>query len=556
MRVLVVVLVLVVAAAAWFLTMQSDAEPPVVPPTAGGPAKSVEAPTRASALPEGTVATRVNVVREPATGLADAPSACLVVVDHETQKPVAEAVVRRVQSGDEIGFTDERGFAALPLREQEQLAIVRDGYLLRLAPTRVGTTEAEPQRIELVRDRWSPRLRFTFRAPDGGAVADAFVRFRSLAADVRSAPRVAVPANDAVVQRAWTEHGMLAGRPVCADVPVELGAYAPDRVHRLGNGQEVRFVVPGEYDVEVATVAGFTGRVRVRAAAESTSAADVVVQLTAGGIVAGTVVGADGPLEDAAIAVEGGDPLGLVATTRADGTFRLGPLLPGTVVLHVRHRDHEALATQPLQPPVTGLRVQLQPLPRTTLRGRVRVQPDLRPLAGANVVWMPAGGAPITATTDADGTFVLPATGTLPSRLAITAPMHLAYAELVTPGAPFADYDILPASTDVRLQKKMTALLEGVILDASGRPLPRTSVRWMPAQRTAPAGPLGRRVLEGAVLDLPLVATTGDDGAFRLETNAFGVGRLVLVGGDAANAPGIDVEAAAGVTRNGLRLQR
>jgi len=63
----------------------------------------------------------------------------------------------------------------------------------------------------------------------------------------------------------------------------------------------------------------------------------------------------------------------------------------------------------------------------------------------------------------------------------------------------------------------------------------------------------GRRILEGGTLDLPLGARTGDDGAFRIETNAFGPGRVVLA--DDPNGLGLEVTAVAGQTKNGLRLQ-
>jgi hypothetical protein len=62
-------------------------------------------------------------------------------------------------------------------------------------------------------------------------------------------------------------------------------------------------------------------------------------------------------------------------------------------------------------------------------------------------------------------------------------------------------------------------------------------------------------VLEGGTLELPLVATTGTDGSFALETNYFGPGKLTLVGAETA-AGRIDVQATAGKTLNGLRLQQ
>jgi hypothetical protein len=60
-------------------------------------------------------------------------------------------------------------------------------------------------------------------------------------------------------------------------------------------------------------------------------------------------------------------------------------------------------------------------------------------------------------------------------------------------------------------------------------------------------------VLEGGVLELPLATRTGVDGAFRLETNAFGAGTLSLAGGDGR---GLEATATAGRTTSGLRLQR
>lgn len=557
MRVLVVVLVLVAAAGLWwFATGEAD----LAPSLSGERNAPSIGPARegrdVSALPAGTIARRAVAEREPAAGLADTPTACLLIVDHATGAPVAGAAVRRVKNGDEIAFTDDHGRAAVALREPEQLAVVRDGYLLRLAPTRVGTTEAEPQRIVLVPDRWSPRVRFAFRDAEGGAVAAVFARFRSLAPQGAAPARPALPVDDVVVQRAWTEHAMLAGRPVAADVAVELGTWAEESVHHLADGQEVRFVVPGNYEVEFATVSGLVGRTRVTAA-QTADGPPQRVDLAAGGHVTGLVVDASGaPLAACTATVEGGEPLGLVATTAADGAFRIAPLLPGPVTLVFRHNDHEPQTTKALQPPIDGLRVRMQPLPKSALRGRVRARPDLAPIAGAAIVWSPAGSAAVTVRSATDGTFVLHATGTAPARLAIHAPDHVPYAEVVEPGAPFADYDLWPATTDVRLGKKLSALLEGVVVDAAGMPQAGVAVRWIPAARTGTALVSGRRVLEGAALELPLVAATGIDGAFRLETNQFGPGRLVLAAGDPAGARGVDVEAVAGTTRNGLRLQR
>ncbi len=499
------------------------------------------------------VATRSEVTVDPGPPLADAPTACLRVVDRDGERPVAGAPVRRVQTGADIAFTDERGLAAVPLRDPEQLAVVVEGYLLALVPTRLGTTEAEPQLVQLLRDQWSIVRRFVFAAPGGNPPGDVFVRFRpSGNTKPAGAP---VPAGDAVAQRAWAMHVMLAGRPVCADVPVQLGSWNEDRVHRLTATADVRFVGPGEFTLEAATTSGLVARQHVRIdASPRTDAPPIRVALADGAFVAGTVHDTRGaPLGGARVTLQGSDPLGLEASSAADGTFRLGPLSPTQGTLHVRHRDHEPLAFGPVAIPSTGSDVVLAALPATTIRGRVLARPGGAPIANATVAWHPAAGGPVAARTGADGAFTLRATGTSDSRLAITALGFVAYAELVAPGSPFADYSLWPAPTADRLAHGMSALLEGIVVDAQGRPVPGAEVRWHPTQPPAPApGVPGRRVLEGGALELPLGARTGSDGAFRLETNAFGPGRLALADGASA----VDATATAGQTVHGLRLQQ
>ncbi|MBL9079230.1 MAG: carboxypeptidase regulatory-like domain-containing protein [Planctomycetes bacterium] len=551
-------LVVAVIAALVVVRFVGDGVPLPVPGAPDGPAAGAAgegAAATTSVLPPGTVAAHLDRRVATATDLADAATACLRVVDHRTDRPVEGAAVRRVRDGAELAFTDEQGLAALPLRAFEQLAVVRSGHLLRLAPTRPGSTEADPQVVRLVTDTWSPRLPLAFRLPDGSRPAEVLVRFR--ADQERAAgPESPMPAGDVVLQRAWTEHTMLAGQPVCRDVPVELGKFAPDRVHRCPADAELRFVVPGRYTLEAASVAGFAVRLTVEVPATG-SAAPVTVELQPGATVAGVVRNAAGaPLPAATVTLQGGDPLGLVATTAADGTFRLAPLAAGPLTLHVRHRDHEPQAVGPLQAPVLDVRAALQPLPATTLRGRVRLRPKLLPVADATVAWQPDGRTAAAVRTEADGTFVLRATGTTAARLAITVPGCLPYAELVEPGAPFADFDVWPGTTAMRLEAGLSGVLEGVVVDAAGTPVAGATVRWHPAATTRPEGLPGRRVLEGAVLELPLVAVSGPDGAFVLETSQLGAGRLALVdAGDAADAA-VTAEVHPGDTIQGLRLRR
>ena len=196
--------------------------------------------------------------------------------------------------------------------------------------------------------------------------------------------------------------------------------------------------------------------------------------------------------------------------------------------------------------------IQLTPLKRTPLRGRVRSRPGLQPIADANVIWQVAGGAAITAKTKADGTFELQAAGDIASKLLVQAPGYVSYAELVDPTAAFADYDIWPADRATRVAKGITATLEGVVF-RNGSAMPNVSVRWTPDAPSNQVGMPGRRVLEGAVLQLPGVATTDSSGAFVIETNQFGRGSVAL-----AADPGklVPTTAIAGQSKQGLELHQ
>lgn len=556
---LLVVLVLALALGVFFWSGAFDGGEPIAPPAnvtptdgPGAARTKAQATGSSDGLPAGTVATRTNVRPEPSEPLADAPTAWLCIVDHAGERPLAGAPVRRVRGGTELGFSDERGLVPLALRDVDQLAVAVDGYLVRMVPARLGTSEQDPQQVRLVADRFSLRRRFRFVGPEQQPIADVFVRFKPRDAAAKSTGKAAIATDDPIVQRAWMEHTMLAAQPVCADVPVQLGVWSEQRVHRLADGGEVRFVVPGEFTLEAATTNGFVGTASLTLAAGAVEGPEIVVAMQPGVQVGGQVVAlGDGrPLGGATVQLQGGEPLGLVATTDADGAFRLGPLLPGALTLHVHHGDHEPQAYGPVAVPGAALRIPLRTLPQTTLRGRVRSRPDLQPIAGAAVLWRSeSGGNPVAATTAADGTFVLPATGQGSGRLAVQAVGFLTYAELVAVGAPFADYDVWPADPNVRVERGLTAMLEGVLRDASGAPIAGATVRWTPQAPTPGPDFTGRRALEGAVLQLPLGARTGEDGAFRLETNQFGPGRL------SHDEVGLDVQAVAGAVTSGLRLQ-
>jgi len=96
-------------------------------------------------------------------------------------------------------------------------------------------------------------------------------------------------------------------------------------------------------------------------------------------------------------------------------------------------------------------------------------------------------------------------------------------------------------------------VLAGIVVDGAGAPVPGVAVRWRPSRAEVPAGMPARRTVRGAALDLPLVAQSGDDGVFALETDRFGAGTVALA--DGSGQP-IATEAIAGRRREGYRLQR
>lgn len=515
------------------------------------PGPAIEVP-RITQLPEGVVATRSEPESIDPEGLADRATACLRVIDHMTEKAISGAFVRSMHNGADIAFTDELGLASLPLARPAQMAIVFDGYLLRLAPVQLGSSEAEPQTVRLVPDRWSLRRRFAFVDPAGKAVNEVFVRLKP--AGQLPNTRIPVPAGDVVLQRAWSEHTMLATRAVSRDVAVQLGRYSADRVHQMtGRTSMIRFSVPGDFVLEASTINGLVARANV-AVIPGSEPPIQVVNMAAGASIRGRVTNLAGSaLAAAEITIQGGEPLGLRATTATDGTFMISPLPIGRTTLLVRHGTHAPIAHGPVATPSENVQIKLTPLARTPLRGRVRARPGLAPIAKATVIWQVAGGAAIIVKTAADGTFELQAAGDIASKLIVQASGYVRYAELVDANEAFADYDVWPADLATRVGNGTTASLEGLVMGANGRPLANASVRWRPDKPTGVSGIPGRRVLEGAVLQLPGVATTDSSGAFVIETNQFGRGVVSLV---SDTSKSVETNAIAGKSTNSLELHQ
>lgn len=554
MRAALLLLTLLVLGGVGFWMMQSGAEPSLPPGEGGGRTVAETNPggEPAGSLPGGVVATHRQAVAIDPGELSDRPTVCLRVIDHRNERPVGGAVVRRLLTGADLAFTDERGVALVPLKERAQLSVVSDGYLLRLAPARLGSDEQNPQVVRLVRDEWSSVRRFAFVDPEGDPVTDAFVRLRA-AQGAQLVDNSRSSTLDDVERSAWSNHLMMASREVSRDQHVHAGAKDRHVYHATEEVLSVRFIASGGYRLEAATTTGLVATMPLTVA-QGPEPPVQVVRMVAGAFVAGVVMDtASAPLAEATVTVQGGDPLGLSATTGPDGAFTIGPLSTGPRTLLVRHAIHKPVAVENVPVPSDEQRVRLAPLQRTPLRGCVRSRPGLKPIANATLIWQVAGGGSITARTAKDGTIELQAAGSIAARLIVQAPQHVTYAELVDPGAAFANYDLLPAVTGVRVEAGLSATIEGVAFGNNGFPLANASVRWRPANPATVPGLPGRRVLEGGILALPDVTTTDSSGAFVLETTRFGRGTLTL---NDAKDVSLPVTAVAGQRVQGLELGR
>jgi hypothetical protein len=526
------------------------------PGDTGDPASASGEPPPAGAATSTTKAPPADDPRRPAD-LADAPTMFLEVTDAVSRRPVPGAAVHRLTDGWLLVFTDEQGRCGVPLKQQEQLAVVADGYFLRLCPTQLGSSPERPQAVALETDDCSHRVTFRFVRPDGGLAEEVSARLRP----VRPAPSVPDVLLPAAMQkttperkRAWTEHVTIATLQPGLGLHVQLGFRNAAFVHTLRGEDTVRFAEGGAFTVEAATRDGFVAQQTLVVASASSS--PFVVLLAAGSHVGGSVLdaGTAAPIARAHVSVEDGDPLRLEVATDDHGRFRIGPLLPGTVTLAVRHPDHEAVRQGPLASNAADVRIVMQPLPQDTVRGCVRARPDRAPIADALVALaLPEGrGKPVR--TAADGTFALQRPAPDAVHVVITARGHLPWRELVEPGAGFLEFDLWPIATEARLRKGLTAVLSGVVVDERDQPVANIQVRLHPGAPETPQGLPGRRVLDGAVPSLPLVVSTGSDGSFTLETELAGAGRLFAVDGSPPEDSAIAVDVVLGSTRAGLRL--
>lgn len=553
MRVLLAVLVaLALAAIGFWLVGDGELDPePGAEPTAPSPSQPVPEPVSESTprAEAGSLAPQ----RLP-EDLAPAPTAWLRVVDAATEQAIEGAAVYRVRDVDEaaLAYTDARGLAALPLAKATQMMVARTGYLLRLAPTRTGSTEEQPQLVRLHADHYNVRGSFVFVGPAGEEPAEVCVRIRPLRKIRTDAPMPeSLRAAGEDVQRAWREQAALAVARALPELHVQLGLHNALAVHLLRGRDEVAFVETGPFELEAATGDGLAARVNFDT--DDFAKGPLRVELQRGASVHGFVRDEGGrPVADAYVSVDGGDPLRLQTRSGPDGGFAIGPLAPGPRMLDVRHRDHEPMRHGNVEAGGPAVEVRVKALPPTALRGRIVAAGTGKPIPGASASLLVPNGEPILVETDREGWFAARTSGTAAMRINAGAEGYLTHSELATPGEPPLAIELWPGTQERRLELRLSAVLAGIVVDASGAPVPGVALRWEP---DAPAlGFAGRRVLGGGALSLPQAVTAGPDGRFALEVAAFGAGALRVLDGAEDGGTRHRVTATAGKADTDLRV--
>lgn len=557
MRALVALGVALAAAVAVFVVSSGGGDAPspdgiadVAPAANSQPAG---APGERDASASAATATALEPQRVP-VDLATEITAVLSVIDTTSGMPVEGAAVYRMRGAENesaIAYSDARGIAPLPLSKPSQLMVAKAGYLLRMAPTQLGSTAESPQQARLVRDTISARGKFRFRRPDGSSPDDVCVVVRPTRADKQDQPmpekaRVA----DEETQRAWREQRTLAAVRAVPELHVQLGFHNAAFVHVLRADDEIAFVEGGAFAIEAATPDGFCKSFVVDTANFGNGAIDVVLQQ--GAQLRGAVrFQGGGPAEGAWIEIDGGDPLRLVARSGADGTFVIGPLADGERRLRIRHRDSEAATFGPFAP-TSFAEIALVALPRESIRGRIVAAGDGKPIRGASASLLEQDGNPLVVPADDEGYFAAVVRGADAIRMNAGAEGFLTHSELVSPGTPSVAVELWPAAQERRLELGLTSLLSGVVVDANNAPMPRIGVRFVPDSPDI-ASP-GRRLLAGGALSLPQAITTGADGSFVLEVATFGGGLVQAIDGTSSQANGVRVDAQRGKVATGLRV--
>ena len=360
--------------------------------------------------------------------------------------------------------------------------------------------------------------------------------------DESGAPAAGVPvAIDRGEQRGWS------GSTGRAWMPRDVVAATTD-----ADGRFVLDEVPaGSHVIEAVPF----DRLPAKSTVDASAAGEVELRIAAMHVIAGTVAFADGrPLAQASIGVTAdeesnrGNMTLAVASTQEDGSFTVRFVPEGTFRLlltaGLSKSGIERVELHGVAADTKDLRITVRAA--RTLHGRV-VDPQGKPVEGATIeAWPSSGHAFGHAQSAADGTFTASGLDDLDYEVR-AAPARAG-------GFTFGDGSridlngrwlgvkvagVRPPRDDLVLTLVAAPSIEGVALDASGRPLRHQYVRADRVSRSDPD------VVRGS--SNPCAGETDDAGHFEITGLVPGTYRLVVLGPPSAGAP--DVQPLVGAER-------
>lgn len=545
----------------WFASRSGESEPELrAPELDPGEQRAFAArmAERVDERPSGVQAERTAVA---APGVADGPGVRIRFVDARTREAVAGG--RAVDFvGDVVSpAAGADGEVTLQGARAGRIAFIADGYLAKLpqAGDEDAVALAEAARsggaaqVPLRRDDYTLPCTLRFTDAEGRPVAVP-VRFSIACLDEPPPTAMSFPTArlgpgarvDEAIQRAWQQHVAVQMLPVGAPSRLHLGVQSHGRVYEAEAGTaEMRFVAAGRYTVTaVAAAAELAGERVIHVAVGASGPFDI--RLVPGRFASGVAVDAgDGrPLPGVAVRLlDGGPAVAVECETDAEGKFRLGPVAAPRVEVHAASSRHlDLVSTVPVGEEV---RLALTPRPVLRLRGVVRQQPNLAPIAGAEVLVRRAGEVDARCLTAEDGTFALETTLERPE-LVVRAPDHLTWVELIREESAHLVCDLLLADPEARVRAGLTAFVEGRVLGPAGAPAAGVAVQLLGDEAMIPEGLPNRVVCEGHVLPLRPLAVTDSEGRFALEWHQSGTFRLVAADGIATAADGLPVRVVLG----------
>lgn len=491
----------------------------------------------------------------------EATAVRLRIVDHDTRQPVAGARMLDIASGAWSPPTAADGELRLARARGGTFAIVADDYLAKL-PTAGDDDDAALQRgaraddvvdIALRRDDYTLACALRFVAADG-ALAAGPVRFTIACLDQPPPTAMAFPTGrlapgatvDPAIYRAWQQNVAVQMLPPVDGSLLHLGVQSNNHVFVAEGGRAaMRFVAAGRYRVAaVAPAAMLAGEQDIHVAPGASGPIDV--RLAPGRYVTGIAVDANDGRPVPAVSVHLVDAVASAVTdteTGPDGVFRLGPVAGSTVTVSATSRLYLDL-TATLTVGVEG-RLTLSPRSTRVVRGVVRQRPSLAPIVGASVLLRRGLETEVEARTLADGTFALSTVAEAPE-LVVRAPGFLTWVEVIRELQDSYVCDLWPDELEARVAAGVSAVIEGRVLGADGKPVAGVPVQLFSDEAPVPEGIPGRVVVEGNTLPLRPLAVTDATGTFVLEWHQPGIYRLLAIDGLAAADDGLPVTLALG----------